>query len=101
MSLIARAQAAEAAVQDMAAKGPGLLHHHERAAHEAIAAFVHHALRLPDNPLMPDDERRDLRAAIGRIIAAIEALPASSLKLAEAIYQLRAAEERIASTHRI
>ena len=72
MSLITRVEAAETAVQALAANGPGLLHHHEREAHEAIAAFVHRALQLPDNPAMSADERHALRAGIGRIIAAID-----------------------------
>jgi hypothetical protein len=106
MSLISRAQTAHQSVTDLAAHGAGFFKRRERAAREAIRHFVSRALSLPDHADLPTAEREALITLIEGTIETIEryiARPGEQNRtretadqaFAEAVYQLKDAEERV------
>ncbi|TAK13280.1 MAG: hypothetical protein EPO35_10530 [Acidobacteria bacterium] len=111
MSLITRAQTARAAAADLAAQGPGLLKHRERALHDAVRQFVSRAMSLPDHIELPPAERDELQQLIGATVETIERYLArpgehggrrtdADRKLVEAVYALKDAEEQVSQRKR-
>jgi hypothetical protein len=110
MSLISRVNAARDAVTALSSEGPGFFNRRQKHAVETIDHFVHRALALPEGANMPDSERSALRDAVGTLIETLERYldrpgrAADHAKderpLAEAIYKLREADERIATRPR-
>lgn len=106
MSLVSRAQTAHQSVTDLATHGAGLFKRRERAARGAIRHFVSRALSLPDNAGLPDADRDTLTTLIEGTIETIEryiarpgkkdrAREVADQAFAEAVYQLKDAEERV------
>jgi hypothetical protein len=110
MSLISRVEAARDAVAGLASEGPGFFNRRQKHAVETIDHFVHRALALPEGANMPESEREALRRAVAGLIDVLERYldrpgreadrARDERPLAEAIYKLREADERIATRPR-